>query len=125
MAAAVATGYGHAITMPAPDWDIALMMLTPALGYLGFPHCGLISDADAGLEPRMEEGSAKRMSRAPLCRRDLHGVTAARELTAPRPKGRGFPLHGAEPKPLYAIQDLQALRGLTLPARQLLYYGLR
>lgn len=42
-------------------------------------------------------------------------------LTAPRPKGRGFPLHGAEPKPLYAIQDLQALRGLTLPARQLLY----
>lgn len=44
-----------------------------------------------------------------------------RQLTAPRPKGRGFPLHGAEPKPLYAIQDLQALRGLTLPARQLLY----
>ena len=43
------------------------------------------------------------------------------DLTAPRPKGRGFPLHGAEPKPLYAIQDLQALRGLTLPARQLLY----
>jgi hypothetical protein len=40
-------------------------------------------------------------------------------LTAPRPEGRGFPLQQAEPKPLYAIQDLQALHGLTLPARQL------
>jgi hypothetical protein len=41
------------------------------------------------------------------------------DLTAPRPKGRGLPLHRAEPKPRAAIQDLQALRGLTLPARQL------
>lgn len=40
-------------------------------------------------------------------------------LTAPRPEGRGFPLQRAEPKPRAAIQDLQALRGLTLPARQL------
>ncbi|CAI1881273.1 3-oxoacyl-[acyl-carrier-protein] reductase FabG [Serratia fonticola] len=41
------------------------------------------------------------------------------DLTAPRPKGRRLPLHRAEPKPRAAIQDLQALRGLTLPARQL------
>ncbi|POT25337.1 hypothetical protein C3433_18110 [Citrobacter freundii] len=35
-AAAIATARGLALTMPAPDWDIALMLLTPALGYLGF-----------------------------------------------------------------------------------------
>jgi len=35
-AAAVATAAGHAMSMPAPDWDIALMLATPALGYLGF-----------------------------------------------------------------------------------------
>lgn len=34
--AAVATAAGHAMSMPAPDWDIALMLATPALGYLGF-----------------------------------------------------------------------------------------
>ena len=48
------------------------------------------------------------------------GVTITmRSLTAPRPEGRGFPLQRSEPKPRDAIQDLQALRGLTLPARQL------
>lgn len=26
-------------------------------------------------------------------------------LTVPRPEGRGFPLHRAEPKPRYAIHD--------------------
>lgn len=36
IAAAVFTAYGHPFTTPAPDWDIALMLLTPALGYLGF-----------------------------------------------------------------------------------------
>jgi hypothetical protein len=43
-------------------------------------HCGLSSDADAGpgLDPRMEEGNAKRMSRAQLCRRDIHSVKALR-----------------------------------------------
>ncbi|HID8084385.1 TPA: hypothetical protein ACXIDR_003365 [Serratia marcescens] len=35
-AAAVATAAGHALSMPEPDWDIALMLATPALGYLGF-----------------------------------------------------------------------------------------
>ena len=35
-AGAVAGGYGHTFAMPAPDWDIALMLATPALGYLGF-----------------------------------------------------------------------------------------
>ncbi|MFI7974196.1 hypothetical protein [Serratia marcescens] len=35
-AAAIATAMGHAMTMPEPDWDIALMLATPALGYLGF-----------------------------------------------------------------------------------------
>ncbi|MBE8812452.1 hypothetical protein F3H66_02660 [Serratia marcescens] len=35
-AAAIATAAGHVLTMPAPDWDIALMLATPALGYLGF-----------------------------------------------------------------------------------------
>lgn len=33
---AVAGAYGHAFSMPAPDWDISLMLATPALGYLGF-----------------------------------------------------------------------------------------
>lgn len=33
---AVAGGYGHNFAMPAPDWDIALMLATPALSYLGF-----------------------------------------------------------------------------------------
>ncbi|EJA5731584.1 Bro-N domain-containing protein [Salmonella enterica] len=47
------------------------------------------------------------------------GEECRRILTAPRPEGRGFPLQRAEPKPRAAIQDLQALRGLTLPARQL------
>ncbi|KFB97277.1 hypothetical protein GTGU_04644, partial [Trabulsiella guamensis ATCC 49490] len=32
MAAAIATAYGHSLTMPAPDWDIALMLATPSLG---------------------------------------------------------------------------------------------
>lgn len=36
IAAAAFTAHGHAFTTPAPDWDIALMLLTPALGYLGF-----------------------------------------------------------------------------------------
>lgn len=40
----------------------------------------------------MEEGSAKRMSRAPLCRRDLHGVTAAREMKFVRPAADAVPL---------------------------------
>ena len=35
-AGAVAGAFGHAFTMPEPDWDIALMLATPALGYLGF-----------------------------------------------------------------------------------------
>lgn len=35
-AAAIATAAGNVLTMPAPDWDIALMLATPALGYLGF-----------------------------------------------------------------------------------------
>ncbi|ATA26600.1 hypothetical protein BIY26_09010 [Brenneria goodwinii] len=34
--AAIFTATGHVMTMPAPDWDIALMLCTPALGYLGF-----------------------------------------------------------------------------------------
>lgn len=33
---AVAGAFGHAFSMPEPDWDIALMLATPALGYLGF-----------------------------------------------------------------------------------------
>ncbi|ELM3734816.1 hypothetical protein ACW6AV_002338 [Edwardsiella piscicida] len=35
-AGAVSAAFGHAFSMPAPDWDIALMLATPALGYLGF-----------------------------------------------------------------------------------------
>ncbi|EPO5347545.1 TPA: hypothetical protein ACGQVR_001924 [Klebsiella michiganensis] len=35
-AGAVACAFGHAFSMPEPDWDIALMLATPALGYLGF-----------------------------------------------------------------------------------------
>ncbi|MGR0256931.1 hypothetical protein R8555_05355 [Klebsiella pneumoniae] len=35
-AGAVAGAFGHAFSMPEPDWDIALMLVTPALGYLGF-----------------------------------------------------------------------------------------
>ncbi|HIA8654818.1 TPA: hypothetical protein ACWSQO_002349 [Klebsiella pneumoniae] len=35
-AGAVAGAFGHAFTMPEPDWDIALILATPALGYLGF-----------------------------------------------------------------------------------------
>lgn len=35
-AAAIATASGFTVVMPAPDWDIALMLLMPALGYLGF-----------------------------------------------------------------------------------------
>lgn len=35
-AGAVAGAYGNAFSMPAPDWDIALMLASPALGYLGF-----------------------------------------------------------------------------------------
>lgn len=35
-AGAVAGAFSHAFTMPEPDWDIALMLATPALGYLGF-----------------------------------------------------------------------------------------
>lgn len=35
-AGAVAGAFGHAFTMPEPDWDLALMLATPALGYLGF-----------------------------------------------------------------------------------------
>lgn len=46
-------------------------------------------------------------------------VLRVEQLTAPRPEGRGFPFQRTEPKPRVAIQDLQALRGLTLPARQL------
>lgn len=34
--AALVTAYGHGVSMPGPDWDIALMLATPALGYLGF-----------------------------------------------------------------------------------------
>ncbi|HDS1152686.1 TPA: hypothetical protein QDZ66_003482 [Pluralibacter gergoviae] len=33
---AAAGAFGHPFTMPEPDWDIALMLATPALGYLGF-----------------------------------------------------------------------------------------
>ncbi|HBC0987584.1 TPA: hypothetical protein IGZ61_002256 [Escherichia coli] len=36
ISAAALTAYGHPFTAPTPDWDIALMLLTPALGYLGF-----------------------------------------------------------------------------------------
>ena len=46
-------------------------------------------------------------------------LTYKSSLTTPRPEGRGFPLQRAEPKPPDAIQDLQALRGLKLPAQQL------
>ncbi|MBA5235271.1 hypothetical protein [Pectobacterium aroidearum] len=35
-AGAIAAASGHVINMPEPDWDIALMLCTPALGYLGF-----------------------------------------------------------------------------------------
>lgn len=35
-AGAVVGAFGHAFSMPEPDWDIALMLATPALGYLGF-----------------------------------------------------------------------------------------
>ncbi|CNE96147.1 TPA: hypothetical protein ACGE8N_000514 [Yersinia enterocolitica] len=35
-AASVASAAGHLIVMPEPDWNIALMLATPALGYLGF-----------------------------------------------------------------------------------------
>ena len=35
-AGAVAGAFGHAFSMPEPDWDIALMLATAALGYLGF-----------------------------------------------------------------------------------------
>ncbi|ENS0170028.1 hypothetical protein [Citrobacter freundii] len=35
-AGAIAAGFGHVFSMPAPDWDISLMLATPALGYLGF-----------------------------------------------------------------------------------------
>jgi len=35
-AGAVAGAFGHAFSMPEPDWDIAMMLATPALGYLGF-----------------------------------------------------------------------------------------
>ncbi|WP_078000358.1 hypothetical protein [Edwardsiella tarda] len=35
-AGAISAAFGHAFSMPAPDWDIALMLATPALGYLGF-----------------------------------------------------------------------------------------
>ena len=35
-AGAVSGAFGHAFSMPSPDWDIALMLATPALGYLGF-----------------------------------------------------------------------------------------
>lgn len=35
-AASVASAAGHLIAMPEPDWNIALMLATPALGYLGF-----------------------------------------------------------------------------------------
>ncbi|EKN3979064.1 hypothetical protein RSJ44_001905 [Yersinia enterocolitica] len=35
-AASVASAAGHPIAMPEPDWNIALMLATPALGYLGF-----------------------------------------------------------------------------------------
>ncbi|XWJ90958.1 hypothetical protein ACRARH_29580 [Phytobacter ursingii] len=35
-AGAVATAFGHVFAMPAPDWDIGLMLATPALSYLGF-----------------------------------------------------------------------------------------
>lgn len=35
-AGAVATAFGHEFAMPAPDWDIGLMLATPALSYLGF-----------------------------------------------------------------------------------------
>lgn len=34
--AAIITARGVALTMPAPEWDLALMLLTPALSYLGF-----------------------------------------------------------------------------------------
>lgn len=35
-AGAISGAFGHAFSMPEPDWDIALMLATPALGYLGF-----------------------------------------------------------------------------------------
>ena len=35
-AGAVSGAFGHAFSMPAPDWAIAQMLATPALGYLGF-----------------------------------------------------------------------------------------
>ncbi|HFV9293922.1 hypothetical protein J8631_02110 [Serratia fonticola] len=34
--ASIATAAGHAMVMPEPDWDIALMLAMPALTYLGF-----------------------------------------------------------------------------------------
>lgn len=35
-AGAISGAFGHAFSMPEPDWDIALMLATPALSYLGF-----------------------------------------------------------------------------------------
>ncbi|URU44337.1 hypothetical protein NBY30_23930 [Klebsiella pneumoniae] len=32
----MAGAFGNAFSMPEPDWNIALMLATPALGYLGF-----------------------------------------------------------------------------------------
>ncbi|WP_262032680.1 holin family protein [Serratia liquefaciens] len=34
--ASISTAAGHAMVMPEPDWDIALMLAMPALTYLGF-----------------------------------------------------------------------------------------
>lgn len=35
IAGAIAGARGITLHMPSPDWDITLMLLTPALGYLG------------------------------------------------------------------------------------------
>lgn len=35
-AGAVASAFGHVFSMPPPDWNIAAMLYSPALGYLGF-----------------------------------------------------------------------------------------
>ncbi|EIY7144322.1 hypothetical protein MOI50_004990, partial [Escherichia coli] len=35
IAGAIAGASGITLHMPSPDWDITLMLLTPALGYLG------------------------------------------------------------------------------------------
>lgn len=62
----------------------------------------LLRQAGSAQHPLMqilrEKGIRPGRTEQLLCRRPLF-VSAGQLLTALRPKGRGFPLHGAEPKP--------------------------